>query len=224
MPGAEFSFNRVVGPQTKANGFKDSLVYLGSKMVEEPGGGVCQVSTTLYNSLLLAGIDPTMRSNHGMVISYAPMGLDATVAEPVLDFKFRNIFDKPILIKTEFNGSELTFIVLGSEDAMKGYSYSYDTEVVNHIPWKSETIEDPEYPRGYAKTETTPFDGYEVKVFKTTYKDGNEVKKELYHEDKYSVVNEVTRIGTGDPSEKTWPDENTETTVEAGTGEDTGEE
>lgn len=209
MPGAEFSFNRMVGPQTKEYGFADSLVYVGNKTVYEPGGGVCQVSTTLYNSLLNIGIDPTERTNHGMTIAYAPLGMDATVAEPYLDFKFRNTLKHPILIKTYYDGVNLTFSIYGEENDLNGYTYKYETEVLNKTPYKTEIVEDPELPLGYEKTETTPYDGFEVKVYKITYKDGKEIKKDLYGNDKYTVVNEIIRRGTGDPNVKTVPVETT---------------
>lgn len=210
MPGAEFSFNRTVGPQTKENGFKDSLVYVGNKTIYEPGGGICQVSTTLYNSILNLGIDPTERVNHGMTISYVPLGMDATVAEPYLDFKFKNTLKNPILIKTYYDGVNLTFSIYGHEGDLNGYSYKYESEVLNKTPYKTEIVEDPELPVGYEKVETTPYDGFEVKVYKYTYKDGKEVSKELYGEDKYNVVNEIIRRGTGDPNVKTWPEETSE--------------
>ncbi|CEP81398.1 VanW family protein [Paraclostridium sordellii] len=105
MPGEEFSYNKATGPRSKANGYKDAAVIVNGKIQNGPGGGVCQVSTTIYNSVLYSGLEITQVRNHSLPSSYAPMGKDATVAYDYLDLKFKNPYKNPIYIyTTAYNG------------------------------------------------------------------------------------------------------------------------
>lgn len=96
MPGETFSYNQVVGQRTKAAGFKEAPAYLNGKVVQEYGGGICQVSSTLYNAVLYANLEITERTNHGFKPSYVKPGLDATVSWGGPDFKFTNNRNYPI--------------------------------------------------------------------------------------------------------------------------------
>lgn len=112
--GEVFSFNDVVGPRTKENGFYPATEYVAGKSVEGIGGGTCQVSTTLYSAVLYADLNIVSRTNHMMSIGYAPLGQDATVAYGSVDFKFRNSTDYPIKIQAAANGSTLTISIIGT--------------------------------------------------------------------------------------------------------------
>ncbi|MCQ4699200.1 VanW family protein, partial [Paeniclostridium sordellii] len=105
MPGEEFSYNKATGPRSKANGYKDAPVIVNGKIQDGSGGGVCQVSTSIYNSVLYSGLEITQVRNHSLPSSYAPMGKDATVAYDYLDLKFKNTYKHPIYIHTTaYNG------------------------------------------------------------------------------------------------------------------------
>ena len=112
--GEVFSFNGVVGPRTKENGFYPATEYVNGKSVEGIGGGTCQVSTTLYSAVLYADLNIVSRINHMMTIGYAPLGQDATVAYNSVDFKFKNSTDYPIKIQATANGSTLTVSIVGT--------------------------------------------------------------------------------------------------------------
>jgi vancomycin resistance protein YoaR len=99
-PGETFSFNKRVGERTDAKGYQDAYIIVNGQFVEGLGGGICQVSSTLYNTVLLADLPITQRTNHDLAISYVPLGQDATVAWPTLDLKFRNDSGTYILIRT----------------------------------------------------------------------------------------------------------------------------
>lgn len=117
MPGEEFSYNKATGPRSKANGYKDAPVIVNGKIQDGSGGGVCQVSTTIYNSALYSGMDITKVRNHSLPSSYAPMGKDATVAYDYLDLKFKNPYDHPVYIKnTAYNGVVNSKIYGSSKD------------------------------------------------------------------------------------------------------------
>ena len=102
LPGDEFSYNGSVGPRTAARGFKAASVYENNKMVDGLGGGICQTSSTLYAAVLYADLQVTERHEHSLEITYAPLGMDATVAYGSLDFRFKNNTSMPIKITTSW--------------------------------------------------------------------------------------------------------------------------
>ena len=123
MPGEEFSYREKVSPVVYSNGYVDATVFVNSKPVDGVGGGICQVSSTLYNTVLNAGILPTERRNHSLPVGYVPSGLDATMAEDLIDFKFVNTLDYPIYIDAYTSGGQLTINFWSNEDALKGVTY-----------------------------------------------------------------------------------------------------
>ena len=207
MPGQTYSFNATLGPTTKERDFWDAGVYLNGQLVQEPGGGACQVSSTMYNALIYAGITPVERNAHGMVVGYLPYGMDAMVYDPYSDLKFVNPFDTPIFITAQGSGGDLTFTIWGKAGLLNGYSYTFTQDIYEHTPAITETQEDPNLPRGYKKLVRSPYDGYKVRVYRQTYKDGALVSNELYHEDEYRTVNTLYLVGTGDPATTAVPAE-----------------
>lgn len=108
-PGERFSFNQSVGERTAQAGYKEALIIEGDSFTPGLGGGVCQVSSTLYNAVILAHLEIIERHPHSLPISYVPPGQDATVAYPELDFKFKNNTKAYILIRSSVEGNSLTF-------------------------------------------------------------------------------------------------------------------
>lgn len=113
-PGEVFSYNDTVGPRKRSTGFKDALIYVRGKIITGTGGGVCQVSSTLYNAALLAGLDVLERHNHSMPVPYVPLGRDATVAFGARDLKIKNTADHPIYIRLAAGRGRVTAEVYGS--------------------------------------------------------------------------------------------------------------
>ncbi|HOK52970.1 MAG TPA: VanW family protein [Armatimonadota bacterium] len=118
-PGESFSYNEALGPRLKENGYKDAIIYVNGKMVPGTGGGICQVSSTIYNAVLLANLKITERSNHSMPVPYVPLGRDATVAYGLLDLKFENTMSSPIYIGASTKGSRLTVEIYGASKDKK---------------------------------------------------------------------------------------------------------
>lgn len=116
MPGQSFSFNEFVGDTTADKGYKAAGSYLNGKVVDSLGGGVCQVSTTLYNAIIKAGIIPDVRSNHSMPVGYVPIGQDAAIAYPYKDLKFTNNYDSPVYIEGVSSPTSVTFSVYAAND------------------------------------------------------------------------------------------------------------
>lgn len=123
MPGETFSTEKAIGPTTIANGFVEANTYVGGEVVPGVGGGVCQVASTLYNTMLRAGIIPTERLNHMMKVSYVPIGLDATLADNLIDLKFVNDFDFPVVINSYANNGTLTIEFWSNDSVKDGIRY-----------------------------------------------------------------------------------------------------
>ncbi len=126
--GATLSFNDTVGPRTHEAGYKDAGVIVYGKHSIDVGGGVCQVSSTLYNAILLAGLTPVERTGHFASSSYVPAGRDATVADGLIDFVFRNPLPHPVYLTIANSGSALTVYVLGTKADLAGKSIALVTE------------------------------------------------------------------------------------------------
>lgn len=133
MPGEEFSYDQTILPRTAENGYQAAPVYVGNKVESGMGGGICQPSSTLYCAALYANLEITERHNHSMLVSYLPAGLDATIAQGVLDMKFKNNTPYPIKISGQASGGVLTFSIWGynpeniSVEILRGgggYSYT----------------------------------------------------------------------------------------------------
>ena len=127
-PGTSFSFNDTVGNRTYSNGFLPAPVIVNGKHEIGIGGGVCQVSTTLYNAVLLAGLTPTERTPHYFPSSYVSPGRDATVADDVVDFKFRNDLNHVVALAARADGNAITCYILGSSADIAGKEISIVTD------------------------------------------------------------------------------------------------
>ena len=123
LPGETFSFNDRVGDSTPDRGYLQSYAYVNNQSVLDYGGGVCQLSTTLYGAMLRANIMPTERQPHMMPIWYVPIGLDATVYYGVVDLKFVNTYDAPVYIESYMNGQYLTVKIYGDTSLMNGLTF-----------------------------------------------------------------------------------------------------
>lgn len=108
QPGEKFSFNKTVLARTEANGYAEGPVFVKGKEVSGIGGGVCQVSSTLYAAMLEAKLPATERHPHSMAVDYVPKGMDATIAGDYLDLKFTNVFSRPLQIQASAQGGSLT--------------------------------------------------------------------------------------------------------------------
>ena len=126
--GASLSFNDIVGPRTHEAGYKNAGVIVYGEHAIDVGGGVCQVSSTLYNAILLAGLTPVERTGHFASSSYVPAGRDATVADGLIDFVFRNPLPHPVYLTIANSGNALTIYVLGTKADLGGKNIALVTE------------------------------------------------------------------------------------------------
>lgn len=128
MPGETFSYNEKVLPATADNGYVYGTIFVNGQKVPGMAGGICQVSSTLYNAVLEAGIKADERTNHSLFVDYVPYGQDATMNDSGLDFKFTNPYEVPILIQATTSGGSLTISLWSAPKVLKGLDYKAYTE------------------------------------------------------------------------------------------------
>ena len=196
MPGETFSFNDVVGPRTEEAGFQEAGTYVGNKVEPGIGGGICQVSTTLYRAVMRANIRSTERTNHSMAVGYALPGLDATVAYGYLEYKFTNPYDFPILIQGYTAGKVVTYNIYGDSSALQGKTYDMVNEILETLPPETKIIDDPTIDEGTEINEGGGMTGYKAKSYQVTYENGVEVNREKISTDTYNKVDIVIKKGT----------------------------
>ncbi len=125
QPGETFSMNGVLGERTLERGYLPAPAYSGNRMIQSPGGGVCQGSTTLYNCVLLADLEVVFRVGHGVKVGYVPLGLDAAINWLTTDFQFRNNFRFPIQIRAWLEDGYMKMQILGTDE--KDYYIKMET-------------------------------------------------------------------------------------------------
>ena len=219
--GESVSFNKVAGKRTASNGYQPALELAYGEYVEGYGGGICQVSSTLYNAVVNAGLSVTKRTQHSLPASYVPLGLDATVQDDRLDFVFKNTTNADIYISTEYyknkkNYWTAKFIIHGRPDP-DGYTYKLESEVVEEIPIPEPTYI-PDKEARYVvyddeeKQTSEGQEGHVVNVYLVTMdKNGLEVSRELKYTDTYKTVQPKIYVGvtpreTPVPPELLWFD------------------
>ena len=196
MPGEEFSYNNTIGPTTPERGYKEANTYVGSKIVPGYGGGVCQVSSTLYRAVIQANIRSTERRNHSMTVGYAKPGLDATVAAGYIDYKFVNTYDFPIYIQGYLSGNQVVFNIWGNKEAMGGKTYELVNEILETYNYGTEEVKDASLNEGTRIVKSSGANGCKASGYLVTYENGVQINKELISTDVYSARNEVVSVGT----------------------------
>ena len=194
MPGEAVSFNDLTGPRIKSNGYKEANVIIGGDFTPGVGGGVCQVSTTVYNSLLLADLEILERHPHSIPAKYVNYGQDAAVSYGHLDLKFKNKFEFPVYLNTQVNGDRLYVSVYGDRNS-KNYEIRIKPELVEKVEPKVETIFDSTLKSGKKVAVQQGRIGYKIKTYKITMMNGREIKRELITSDYYKPRNYIYRVG-----------------------------
>ncbi|MCX7694193.1 MAG: VanW family protein [Caloramator sp.] len=195
MPGDIFSMIKVLGPRNEKQGYKEAPVIINGKL--EPGlaGGICQVSTTMYNAALLGNFEIVKRRAHGLAVAYVAPGRDATIAGDAIDFQFKNNYNNPIFIEAVVETSKITINIYGA-DERPGQYVEIISEVYQRTEPKVEYINDPTLPEGQKVVEIKPIAGMKVRTYRKVYQNGKLVKTEKLGDDTYKVLNGKIRVGT----------------------------
>ncbi|GAB4248624.1 MAG: VanW family protein [Thermoleophilia bacterium] len=192
-PGEEFDFNTVVGQRTADNGFKTAPVIINGKLEDSLGGGICQVSTTLFNAAFFAGLDITARTNHSLYISHYPTGRDATVSWGGPDLRFRNDTDGWILIKSASSRSSVTFVIYGRPTGRK---VSYTTSDWYAItPPAEKKVKTDALLEGETKVVDEGQTGRKIKVTRTVTAGGEVIHQDTFVSN-YPMKPKIIEVGT----------------------------
>ena len=196
-PGQTFSFIETVGKATAERGFKPATVIFQQQAITGIGGGICQVSSTLYQAVLRAKLPVVERRNHSLPLNYLPIGFDATVSYGNVDFRFSNPFSYPLIITSYMEKDNLWVNIFGPEQH-EIPSVEIVARNIQIIPPPTRTILDSELPKGMELIENKGSNGYRVSIYRLTYDNGEVLEEEHISRDTYTPVPRVVRVGTGD--------------------------
>lgn len=196
-PGEEFSTYTAVAPFSEKNGYYMAGSYLNGKVVDSLGGGICQVSTTLYNAVLRAELKVTERYNHSMIVTYVDPSADAAIAESSgKDFKFVNNLDTPIYIEGIIEGKKITFNIYGQETRSSDRKVSYESKVLEVINPTSDLLyADASQPIGYLVKGDSAHIGYKAQLWKVVTENGVEVERTQVNSSSYKMVPGSYHVG-----------------------------
>lgn len=200
-PGDEFSMIDVVAPFTAANGYYPAGSYLNGKVVDSVGGGICQVSTTLYNAMLLAELETTERYNHSMIVHYVEPSADAAIAESAeKDFKFINTTEYPVYIEGITTPEKnISFIIYGVESRPANRTVRYESKILSTTELGPEVITaDAGQPVGVVQVQGA-YTGYKAELWKVVLVDGVETGRTKVNSSSYKMVPRTATVGVATP-------------------------
>ena len=194
LPNEEFSYNAVVGERTIKSGYKMAATYSNGAVVDGLGGGICQISSTLYDAVVMANLDITTRRNHQFVTSYVPAGKDATVVWGSQDFKFVNSRKYPVRITATVQGGVATIQVWGIKEEVE-YDISIETKKIATIEPKIQYVTDSSLAPGQQKVVQAGSEGRKVEAYKVKKLNGQVVSTTLLSRDTYNAMQRIVHIG-----------------------------
>lgn len=206
-PGDEFSYNEAVGERTAARGFKEAHVFAGGKVVDGLGGGICQVSSTLYNAVLLANLEVTSRTAHMMHTGYVKPSFDATVVYGSIDFKFKNNRETPIKLEATVKNGKACVKIYGLK-AENEPTVELESVILETIKYTTVTNYDDTMLEGTSKITQSPMNGYVSEGYKILKDaDGNVISRTLISKDTYKQTSKIVVVGTKKAETVTTPTE-----------------
>lgn len=194
MPGETFSYNKVVGKRTIEEGYKDAKIYADGGVVDGLAGGICQISSTLYNAALLANLEIVERKNHSYPASYIQVGRDATVVYGVKDLQFKNSRQYPIKLEASVKNGVAEFKIYGIQEEEE-YEIKILPVTTGTIPYGTSYVQDPSLAPGQQVVQQSGHMGYHVTTYIEKKLNGVEVSKEILSNDTYSPMQTIIRTG-----------------------------
>lgn len=199
MPGEIFSFNKIVGKRTVEEGYKDAKIYADGGVVDGLAGGICQISSTLYNAVLLADLEIVERRNHSYTTSYVAAGRDATVVWGTTDFQFKNSRSFPIKIEASVKNGIAEFKFHGMQEETE-YEISLLPKTTASIPFGTSFVQDATLLPGQQIVTQAGHLGYKVTTYKIKKLNGVEVSREVITNDTYQPMKTIIRTGPTAPA------------------------
>lgn len=197
MPGEEASVHDLTAPYDEEHGYVPAGSYENGQVVDSYGGGICQVSTTLYNALLYSEVEITKRYPHSMLVNYVEPSRDAAIAGDTKDLRFKNNYDTPIYIHGEIDdNNQLTFAIYGKETRPENREIKLVSETTETEDYSVTYKTNSEAAIGSMKYVGTPHTGKSARLWKVVYEDGKEVSKEQLNESYYKKSDQIIEVGT----------------------------
>lgn len=204
-PGDQISVSQTISPMTEENGYALAGSYLNGKVVESFGGGICQVSTTLYQAVLRAELQVDERYNHSMVVNYVDHSMDAAIAEGIKDFKFTNNLDNPIYIDGYTTPDKtITFTIYGVETRPSNRTLEFESvDLEENEPVGERIVADSSMAAGSTRKQSAHI-GYRSELYKIVKVDGEEKERIKVNSSTYQAVPAILTVGTAtsDPNVK----------------------
>ena len=195
LAGETFSYNKALGPRTAAAGYRNGKIYSGGEVVDGIGGGICQISSTLYNTVLTANLEIVERRNHQFVTSYVPAGRDATVVYGMTDFKFKNTRKYPVRIVATAKNGIATVSMYGIKEENE-YTFTFTTKNIASIPFATKYEEDPTLPAGTEKIKQKGANGLKTETYINKILNGKVISTTLLSKDTYDAMSRIIIKGT----------------------------
>ncbi len=191
-PGDTLSFNGTLGPRTAETGYKDAYIIINNEYVQGIGGGICQVSSTLYTAAVLANLPIVERYPHAVAVAYIPLGQDATVNYPNLDLKIRNDTQSIIYIRSEVKSGSLTVRFYGKRTSN---SVRFEQQIEKETEFGTVRKIDGSLPPGTVVQDQRGSKGYVVKTWKLVKDSSGNETRQLLSRDEYAPTKRILRIG-----------------------------
>ena len=195
LAGATFSYNSTLGERTIAAGYKNAKIYSNGQVVDGLGGGICQISSTLYNAVVDANLGIVERRNHQFVTSYVPAGKDATVVYGMTDFKFKNTRKYPIKIVATAQNGIATISIYGNKEEVE-YDVTLEVKQLSTIPTTTQYVEDSSLPVGTEKVKQAGANGVKTETYLVKSLNGKVVSREVVSRDTYNAMPRIILKGT----------------------------
>lgn len=195
LPGETFSYNKTLGERTAAAGYKNAKVYENGQVVDGIGGGICQISSTLYNSVLMSNMEIVERRNHQFVTSYTPAGRDATVVYGMTDFKFKNTRTYAVKIQASCSNGIATVSIYGIKEENE-YTVSFSTKTISTIPYSVQYVNDSTLANGTEKVKQVGANGMITETYIIKSLNGKVVSSKLLSKDTYNAMQRIILRGT----------------------------
>lgn len=197
MPGEEFSMYNATAPYDAEHGYAEGTAYENGEVVPAYGGGICQVSTTLYNAVIYAELEVVERHPHSMTVDYVEPSRDAAIAGDFMDFRFKNSYDSPIYIFAEIDASNrLRVVIYGKDTRQENRSVEFESETLSTEDYSVKYKANPELYFGDIEYTGSPHTGKEARLWKIVYENGAEVSREVFNTSTYTKSDQVVEIGT----------------------------
>lgn len=197
LPGEVFYLSNQLEPFTEEEGYRNAGTIVNGKIEDSLGGGICQVSSTLYNAVLLTDLEIVMRQNHSLTVSYVPLGRDATYNTGTIDFKFKNNSGYPIFIEGYCENNQVVTNIYGHKSLKSEYDIKFESEVTEVIPAPAtKYVDDATLDEGKEVVDVTAIDGKRVNLYKLYYKNGVLERRVLVNTSYYRARAAVIKRGT----------------------------